>query len=74
MDFAKTFFETMDKLLYKSYNESTVIEGAEKISVLNDKKYSNTRKFDCSMDIYYDKSLKSKRPVVFYIHGIYFFI
>lgn len=69
MDFAKAFFETMDKLLYKSYNESTLIEGAENITVLSDKKYSNTKKFDCCMDIYYDKQVKTKRPVMFYIHG-----
>ncbi len=69
MDLAKAIFETMDKLLYKSYNESVVIDGADKITVLIDKKYSNTKKFDCKMDIYYDKDTNTKRPIVFYIHG-----
>lgn len=69
MDFIKTFFETMDKLLYKSYNESKVIEGAEKITILEDKKYSRIKSFDCSMDLYFDEAIKTKRPVVLYIHG-----
>lgn len=69
MDFVKAFFETMDKLFYKSYNESVEIVGADKITILNDKKYSQTKKFDCSMDLFYDKSIKTKMPVVLYIHG-----
>lgn len=69
MDIAKVIFETMDKLLYKAYNEAVVIDGAEKITILNDKKYSRTKKFDCSMDLYFDKAIKTKRPVMFYIHG-----
>ena len=60
MDIAKTIFETMDKLLYKAYNESVIIDGAEKITILNDKKYSQTKKFDCCMDLYFDKSVKTK--------------
>lgn len=69
MDFIKTFFETMDKLLYKSYNESIEIEGAEKITILNNKKYSKIKSFDCSMDLFFDESIKTKMPVVLYIHG-----
>ena len=31
MDFAKVIFETMDKMLYKAFNESIEIEGSENI-------------------------------------------
>ena len=69
MDFAKILFETMDKMLYKSYNESVVIDGAENITILSNEKYCNEKNFDCDMDIYYDEKIKAKRPVVLYIHG-----
>lgn len=69
MDIAKIIFETMDKLLNKAYNESVVIDGADRITVLTDKKYSQIKKFECTMDLYFDGEIKTKRPVVFYIHG-----
>ena len=69
MDFAKILFETMDKMLYKSYNESVEIEGAENITILNNEKYCKIKNFVCDMDIYYDERIKTKRPVVLYIHG-----
>ena len=53
MDFAKILFETMDKMLYKSYNESVEIEGAENITILNNEKYCNLNNIDYDMDIYY---------------------
>lgn len=69
MDLAKILFETMDKMLYKSYNESIEIEGAENITILNNEKYCNLKNANCDMDIYYDEKIKAKRPVVLYIHG-----
>lgn len=69
MDFAKILFETMDKMFYKSFNESVEIDGAENISILADKKYSKTKKFDATMDLYFDEKIKAKRPVLLYIHG-----
>ena len=58
MDFAKVLFETMDKMLYKSYNESIEIDGAENITILSDKKYSKSKKFDASLDLYFDEKIK----------------
>lgn len=69
MDFAKLIFEAMDKMFYKAFNESIEIEGSEKITVLSDEKYVNGDGSDCVMDLYYDENIKTKRPVVFYIHG-----
>lgn len=69
MDFAKILFETMDKMFYKSFNESVEIDGAENISIFSDKKYSKSKKFDASMDLYFDEKIKAKRPVLLYIHG-----
>ena len=69
MDFAKVVFETMDKMLYKAFNESIEIEGSEEIIVLADEKYSKDKNFECTMDLYFDDKIKTKRPVVLYIHG-----
>lgn len=69
MDITKVVFEAIDKIFDKSQNRSVEIDGAEKITTVKDIRYSRTKKFNALLDIYYDKEIKEKKPVMFYIHG-----
>lgn len=69
MEFAKLVFEAFDKLLNKSQNESVEIAEEDKLTIIPDVRYSKTKKFNALMDIYYDEEIKTKRPVMFYLHG-----
>ena len=69
MEFAKLVFDAFDKLLDRSQNEVVEIDGEEALTIVSDIKYSKTKKFDASLDIYFDKKIKTKKPVMFYIHG-----
>lgn len=68
MEFIKKIFETLDKIFYKSFNEKVEIEGVEDISIFENVKYFEDVQ-DCNMDLFYDEKVKSKRPVIIYIHG-----
>ena len=68
MEFVKKIFETLDKLFYKSYNEKIEIEGSDEISIIDDVKYCKDLK-DYAMDLYFNEKIKTKKPVVLYIHG-----
>ena len=68
MEFIKKIFETLDKMFYKTFNEKIEIDGSDRISVFNDVKYFDAVQ-DCNMDLFYDESIKTKRPIVIYIHG-----
>lgn len=67
MDITKVVFETLDKLLDKSYNENPEIQNLENIEVIYDEKYSDDK--NCNMDLYRDVTLNGRLPVVLYIHG-----
>lgn len=69
MEIAKLVFDAFDKLLNKSQNEVVEIAGEESLTIIPDVKYSRTSKFNAVLDIYYDKNIKTKLPVMFYIHG-----
>lgn len=69
VDITKVVFEAIDKIFNRSQNEKVEIDGGEKITVLKDLRYSRTKKFQALMDCYYDSSIKTKMPVILYIHG-----
>lgn len=69
MEFVKIVFEAFDKILNKSQNEVVEIEGEENLSILTDIQYSNTKKFNALLDIYYKKNNIEHLPVLIYIHG-----
>lgn len=62
-------FKAIDRVLDKSQNEAVEIADGDKISIINDIKYSRTKKFNAVLDVYFDAEIKTKRPVMFYIHG-----
>lgn len=69
LDISKVIFEAIDKIFNKSQNVDVEIAGEDDITVIKDIRYSACKKFNALLDVYYNKEIKTKMPVMFYIHG-----
>lgn len=69
MEIAKVVFEMLEKMFNKQQNDVVEIDNEENLTILNDIRYSKTKKFEALLDIFFNKKHEGDMPVVIYIHG-----